>query len=86
MTDNVTCFLCCKSILGWEEGDNPLVEHRNLSPDCGWAIVASIEARDEVLLNEYPLSAAMIEARKATFADRWPHDDKKGWKCKSKQV
>lgn len=63
-----------------------MVEHRNLSPDCGWAIVASIEARDEALLKEYPLSEAMIQARKATFADRWPHDEKKGWKCKSKQV
>jgi hypothetical protein len=28
----------------------------------------------------------MIEARKATFADKWPHESKRGWKCKVKQV
>ncbi len=28
----------------------------------------------------------MIEARKATFSDKWPHETKKGWKCKTKQV
>jgi len=32
------------------------------------------------------MSVRMIEARKATFADKWPHDGKKGWKCKVKQV
>lgn len=56
------------------------------SPDCGWAIVASIEKLDGVLSLEYPSSARMIEARKATFADKWPHEGKKGWKCKTKQV
>lgn len=35
---------------------------------------------------EYPASVRMIEARKATFADKWPHENKKGWKCKVKQV
>jgi hypothetical protein len=63
-----------------------LVEHLKLSLDCGWAIVASIEAQDGQLSYEYPLSEKMIEARKATFADQWPHDSKKGWKCKTKQV
>jgi len=28
----------------------------------------------------------MIEARKATFGKLWPHEGKKGWKCKTKQV
>ncbi|KAI9745806.1 MAG: hypothetical protein M1818_000487 [Claussenomyces sp. TS43310] len=84
--DNVTCFLCRKSILGWEKEDVPLIEHLKLSPNCGWAIVASIEANDENLLNEYPASERMIEARRATFADKWPHEHKKGWKCKTKQL
>jgi hypothetical protein len=35
---------------------------------------------------ENPQSAKMVEARKATFAGRWPHEGKKGWKCKTKQV
>jgi Inhibitor of Apoptosis domain len=84
--DNTKCFLCKASIDGWEQGDDPLVEHLTLSPDCGWAIVASIDARDEVLSQEYPMSVRMIEARKATFGDRWPLEGKKGWKCKVKQV
>lgn len=71
---------------GWEEDDDPLVEHLKHSPNCGWAIVASIDARDPMLSQEYPLSTRMIEARKATFGDRWPHENKKGWKCKVKQV
>jgi hypothetical protein len=33
-----------------------------------------------------PTSSEMLAARKATFADRWPHDGKRGWKCKTKQV
>lgn len=72
--------------MGWEKGDDPVAEHLSLSPDCGWAIVASIEAGHEQLLLEDPTSVRMIAARKATFGDRWPHDKKKGWKCKSKQM
>jgi len=48
--------------------------------------VATIEKQDGDLSQEYPASARMIEARKATFADKWPHKGKKGWKCKVKQV
>ncbi|KAG0649145.1 Chromosome segregation cut17 [Hyphodiscus hymeniophilus] len=84
--DNVACFLCHKNIDGWEEGDDPLVEHLKHSPNCGWAIVATIETQDGELSEEYPCSARMIEARKATFADRWPHEGKRGWKCKVKQM
>jgi hypothetical protein len=71
---------------GWEEDDSPFEEHLRLSPNCGWAIVAGIETG----LGDYgmddPLSSQMLEARKATFGDRWPHEGKKGWKCKTKQV
>lgn len=62
------------------------MEHLKHSPDCGWAIVATIERQDGDLSQEYPASVRMIEARKATFADKWPHETKKGWKCKIKQV
>lgn len=72
--------------MGWEEDDNPIDEHLKLSPNCGWAIITSIQSRNEELLNEYPGSDRMVEARRATFADRWPHEEKKGWKCKTKQV
>ncbi|KAH9221287.1 hypothetical protein DL95DRAFT_519313 [Leptodontidium sp. 2 PMI_412] len=84
--DNVACFLCHRSLDGWEEDDDPLAEHLKHSPDCGWAIVATIEKQDGVLSVEYPLSLTMIAARKATFADKWPHEGKKGWKCKVKQM
>jgi hypothetical protein len=62
------------------------VEHLTHSPDCGWAIIATIEKQDGVLSQELPATKRMIEARKATFADKWPHENKKGWKCKTKQV
>ncbi|KAE9363597.1 BIR-domain-containing protein [Stipitochalara longipes BDJ] len=84
--DNVACFLCHKALDGWEEDDDPLAEHLKHSPDCGWAIVATIEKQDGDLSQEYPASARMIEARKATFSDKWPHETKKGWKCKTKQM
>jgi hypothetical protein len=84
--DNTACFLCRRSIDGWEKGDDPLAEHLKYSPDCGWAIVATIEKQDGDLSLEYPATARMIEARKATFSDKWPHEHKKGWKCKTKQV
>lgn len=84
--DNVACFLCHKLLDGWEEDDDPLAEHLKHSSDCGWAIVASIERQDGETSQEYPSSTRMIEARKATFADKWPHESKKGWKCKVKQV
>lgn len=84
--DNVACFLCRKNIDGWEKGDDPLVEHLKHSPDCGWAIVAMIAREDEEFSEEYPLSNRMIDARKDTFADKWPHEGKKGWKCTAKKV
>ncbi|KAH0443905.1 chromosome segregation protein [Colletotrichum camelliae] len=84
--DNVACFLCNKSLDGWEEGDNALEEHVKHAPDCGWAIVAGIDANVGDLATEDPSSARMIKARKATFGGRWPHDNKKGWKCKTKQL
>lgn len=84
--DNTACFLCRRSLDGWEKGDDPLVEHLKHSPDCGWAIVATIEKQDGDLSREYPATTRMIEARKATFADKWPHENKKGWKCKTKQL
>lgn len=35
---------------------------------------------------EDPLSEHMIDARRATFRDWWPHEKKKGWKCKTQKV
>lgn len=84
--DNVCCFICEKNLGGWESGDNALDEHIKHAPQCGWAIVAAIEAGYGGYPRMDPGEAGMIEARKATFAGRWPHEGKRGWKCKVKQV
>ncbi|KAI0873541.1 hypothetical protein GGS24DRAFT_384532 [Hypoxylon argillaceum] len=84
--DNTVCFLCDKNMEGWEEDDNPFVEHLRLSPRCGWAVVAGIETGLGDYALDDPTSSEMINARKATFGDRWPHDGKRGWKCKTKQL
>ncbi|TQS38284.1 hypothetical protein Golomagni_01213 [Golovinomyces magnicellulatus] len=84
--DNVSCFLCHKSLDGWEEHDDPLLEHLRHSPECGWAITATIERSDGKWSEEDPLCTEILEARKATFSDRWPHESKKGWKCHVKQM
>lgn len=84
--DNVVCFLCSKALDGWEEDDSPLEEHLKHSPECGWAITAAVEAELGEYAREDPRDALMSEARKATFAGRWPHENRKGWSCKTKQV
>ncbi|KAF4992173.1 hypothetical protein FDECE_13789, partial [Fusarium decemcellulare] len=84
--DNVVCYLCHKGLDGWESNDDPLIEHLKHAPECGWAIVAAIESEVGDFAQEDPSQPYMKEARKATFAGRWPHDSKKGWKCKTKQL
>ncbi|POS77032.1 hypothetical protein DHEL01_v204569 [Diaporthe helianthi] len=84
--DNVICFLCHKALDGWEEDDRPLEEHLKHAPECGWAITAAVEAELGEYVREDPRDALMSEARNATFAGRWPHERKKGWSCKTKQL
>ncbi|KAG8167291.1 hypothetical protein KVR01_002980 [Diaporthe batatas] len=84
--DNVICFLCNKALDGWEEDDRPLEEHLKHAPECGWAITAAVEAELGEYVREDPRDALMSEARKATFAGRWPHESSKGWTCKTKQL
>ena len=90
--DSVTCFLCDKALDGWEPNDEPAVEHLAHVPDCGWAINMGVELRsqntssDVVTDEEDPRGSKMTEARRATFADHWPHEGKKGWKCKVAKV
>ncbi|KAL7811448.1 hypothetical protein V8C44DRAFT_330469 [Trichoderma aethiopicum] len=84
--DNTVCFLCEKGLDGWEAGDDPIYEHVKHAPHCGWAIVAAIEADIGDYGREDPNDPDMVDARRATFADRWPHENKKGWKCKTKQL
>ncbi|MCJ1432304.1 hypothetical protein MMC27_001660 [Xylographa pallens] len=76
------------SLDGWEEEDDPVKEHLNYSPECGWAINIAIEQEVEegIREDEDPMSAKMLEARKSTFGDRWPHKNKRGWTCKVQKV
>ncbi|OAA76731.1 Baculoviral inhibition of apoptosis protein repeat protein [Akanthomyces lecanii RCEF 1005] len=84
--DNCTCFLCQKGLDGWEAGDDPLVEHLTHASQCGWAVVTAIEAEIEEYSKQDPTLPRMVEAREATFGTRWPHEGKKGWQCKTKQL
>ncbi|OAR00523.1 hypothetical protein LLEC1_03816 [Akanthomyces lecanii] len=84
--DNCTCFLCQKGLDGWEAGDDPLVEHLTHASHCGWAVVSAIEAEFEEYSKQDPTLPRMVGAREATFGTRWPHEGKKGWQCKTKQL
>ncbi|KAI9736634.1 MAG: hypothetical protein M1834_000838 [Cirrosporium novae-zelandiae] len=86
--DNVACFICRKSMDGWEEDDMPIIEHLKHSPDCGWAINLAIEEQATDPYNELddPMSEKMIHARKETFRRLWPHDNKRGWACKTEKM
>ncbi|CAK7207855.1 hypothetical protein SEUCBS139899_010670 [Sporothrix eucalyptigena] len=84
--DNVRCFLCHKDLDGWEEDDDPLQEHLKHSGSCGWAICAAIELDLGEVVNDDPRLPYLLDARKSTFAGRWPYESKKGWKCKTKQL
>lgn len=82
------CFICHRQLDGWEVGDDPVEEHIKHAPDCGWAINAIINKRtnDGIFVNEDPMSEKLAASRVATFADNWPYEGKKGWKCKVAKV
>ncbi|KAK9322659.1 hypothetical protein V1517DRAFT_322821 [Lipomyces orientalis] len=75
--DNVTCFLCEKSLDGWNKGDDPKLEHLDHSPRCAWAIIHGSDWKED----EYhdPECSEMLNARLETFGTWWPHDGKRGW-------
>ena len=86
--DNVTCYLCRSNLDGWEDTDDPIEEHISHSASCGWAITVFAERAVEYGHRDLadPLSAGMFEARRMTFAPGWPHENKRGWLCKTEQV
>ncbi|KAL6715192.1 hypothetical protein ACLMJK_007456 [Lecanora helva] len=86
--DNTICYLCQSSIDGWEEGDDPVVEHLRLSPNCGWAITVAIEQDVEngSYSLEDPMCEKVLNARRMTFGSSWPHEDKRGWTCKVQKM
>jgi len=80
--------MCERGLDGWEDDDDPVREHLNFAPDCGWAINMAIEQAVEngTLGEDDPMSAELLEARKSTFSGRWPHEGKRGWTCKTQKV
>jgi hypothetical protein len=82
--DNTQCFLCERALDNWEKDDAPLAEHLKHSPECGWAAMMEV-SQDGAgpATMEDPTDARLLGARKATFADIWPHEGKRGWLCKT---
>ncbi|KAF2493355.1 inhibitor of apoptosis repeat-containing protein [Lophium mytilinum] len=86
--DNVQCLVCNSQLDGWDPIDVPAYEHLLHAPECGWAINACIRLRlgDPNRVEEDPMSEKMIESRRATYMESWPHEDKKGWKPKIQKM
>ncbi|CAG8455786.1 2658_t:CDS:2 [Acaulospora morrowiae] len=84
--DNVICFLCHKSMEGWDPTDDPNIEHITHSPECAWALCYCMTRKfaDKKLPSNLdddhsPSSKRMEELRLMTFGNWWPHEGKKGW-------
>ncbi|KIX03405.1 uncharacterized protein Z518_06957 [Rhinocladiella mackenziei CBS 650.93] len=86
--DNTICYLCGRSLDGWETDDDPVEEHLKHSSDCGWAILMSAEQDGNLDTNtmEDPTGPQFADARRATFSIGWPHESKRGWTCKTEKM
>jgi hypothetical protein len=86
--DNCECFMCHVKLDGWEHGDDPIEEHLKHSPECGWAISASIQRKFNIgeTVDADPMSDKFVLARTETFGESWPYESKKGWKPKTAKV
>ncbi|CAE6430456.1 unnamed protein product [Rhizoctonia solani] len=95
-SDRVTCFVCGKTLGGWEPEDDPFKEHAEHSPACSWALArcsiealrVSPESTDLIFPDEesLPSSATLEAARLATFGKLWPHDSVRSHSAKSKHM
>ncbi|GAB7354995.1 hypothetical protein MBLNU459_g5607t1 [Dothideomycetes sp. NU459] len=81
--DNVQCFLCAVALDGWELGDDPMAEHLAHSTECGWVLSLSVQNEAE---ERDPMSPELVLARSDTYGAMWPHEAKKGWKCKTQKM
>ena len=86
--DNTCCYLCQSNLDGWELDDDAIEEHLKHAPNCGWAITVSVEQDIEYSRDglENPMSEKMLNARQMTFGSNWPHENKRGWTCKTRKV
>ncbi|KAH8929269.1 BIR-domain-containing protein, partial [Atractiella rhizophila] len=82
--DSVTCFLCNKSLDGWDGDEVPLEEHEShmdKESGCPWvALLRSVDEKGRKKRNEemLPRSRIMIMCRERTFEGAWEHDMVKG--------
>lgn len=63
--DNVTCYMCKKSLSGWTELDDPVVEHQSHSAQCALVVLAKGKSSSKTL----------EAARLKTFTGFWPHEE-----------
>ena len=85
--DNTVCYMCERQLDGWEEDDEPIVEHLKHSDKCGWAILMDVmKATHDVTNMEDPTQSRISDARIATFESGWPHEAKRGWVCKIERM
>ncbi|TXT13160.1 hypothetical protein VHUM_01561 [Vanrija humicola] len=83
--DTCRCFMCGLELGGWDEDDDPFVEHLKREGSCGWKeVVCRIEVDDldtgegrgrlvYETLDALPNSTKNTELREKTFGDWWPH-------------
>ena len=86
--DNATCFLCHKSLGGWEEGDEALSEHLNhtikkgnVKKACPFALLSS--GGHKLLELGLKEGKDLVKLRKETFGKKgsgfWAHEGKRSW-------
>lgn len=78
--DNAACFLCQKNMSFWEPEDDPAEQHGRHGTTCGWALTMCRDLVVDGKIVAEPLGEEMCRARRMTFDQWWPHEDKKGWK------
>lgn len=83
--DACTCFLCPLALSGWDEDDNPHVEHVGRDTPCAWKeLVCALEVdqleggpgrlrKEYASAEELPSSEARTALRVQTFGHWWPH-------------
>lgn len=87
--DNVQCFQCSVKLDGWEPTDDPISEHLGHSRACAYAVAISVaQHQTDAPESRDPMSEVLVAARMGsfTFGSGWPHEHKKGWKCKSAKM
>ncbi|OBZ78090.1 Protein bir1 [Grifola frondosa] len=95
--DNVTCFMCGKSLSDWDADDDPFEVHWSKCRDiCAWAavrcgLVFDLDERGIYRSTDptrYPTCKTMEKARLETFTAQklWPYDSMKGHGANSKKM